>query len=145
MIFLQKLAVVTSFCVHFWKWECGLLRDAHRGEGECAFCLKGWKDGRVLVLENQVHTQVLIVWKSCFWNLSVFTSISRIDTLPSPPSPLSQRHTFPQIGERAAVTHVPIYKSVHKMMSQQRCMAWPISAKNICRLLSFGKIFTKWA
>ena len=31
---------VTSFCMQFEKWGCGLLREAFRGEWECFFCWK---------------------------------------------------------------------------------------------------------
>ena len=35
---------MTSFCVHFEKWGCGLLQDAHLGEGERLDGLRGWRE-----------------------------------------------------------------------------------------------------
>ena len=113
-----RSAIVMPFGMHFWKWGRGLLPDAYQGEGKWAVCLKGWGEkGEYWSWKTEVNTGVLSEHKMNWENQSPFSH-----------STLSRRPNLPHPGKHPAVTHVPIFKSAHNMMSQLCCVAQPVSA-----------------
>ena len=70
--------VVTSFCMHFEKWGCGLLRNACQGEGECPTECKGEGEVMVPVLKNG----------------GKYASTSTSSPTPPPPSPPPHYYFF---------------------------------------------------